>query len=200
MDMMAEDCHALLDHLNITSPVVLCGLSMGGYITLAFYRNFPSRVAALILAATRANADSPESRENRDKAIQLANQQGSIAIAASMLPKMFASNAYDTNLSLITNVKDMMAHTSVEGITGALHGMKNRPDSYSMLQFIQAPTLVIHGADDQLIPLSIAQDMAAAIPGAILSIIPRAGHLLNLEQPELFNQAVRDFILEQVQA
>ena len=199
MDMLAEDCHALMNHLHITQPVVLCGLSMGGYIALAFYRKFPSQVAGLILAATRANADSPETRENRDQAIRLANQQGSMAIAESMLPKMFASNTHDANPSLITNVRDIMAHTSVAGITGALHGMKNRPDSYSMLQSIQVPTLIIHGAADQLIPLSVAQGMSAAIPGAILCIIPRTGHLLNLEQPELFNQAVRNFLLKQVQ-
>ena len=111
MDMLAEDCLALLDYLAITAPVVICGLSMGGYITLAFYRNFPARVSGLILAATRASADSPAAQENRDKAIGLAQQHGSPAIAESMLPKMFAPGTYNTHPALITETRAMMAQT-----------------------------------------------------------------------------------------
>ena len=73
--------------------------------------------------------------------------------------------------------------------------MKIRPDASSLLPLIQVPTLVLHGAEDQLIPLAVAQDMAAAIPGANLRVIPMAGHLLNLEQPDLFNNAVHSYLM-----
>lgn len=195
MEMLAADCKALLDALDINLPVVLCGLSMGGYISLAFIKQFPSQVAGLILAATRANADTIEGQQNRDKAIALAKHDGSTAIAASMLPKMFAPHVYQSSPSLIHDLHDMMSATSIEGIIGALEGLKYRNDSTPMLPSIQIPTLVTHGVEDQLIPLSVAREMQANIPGSTLAIIPRAGHLLNLEQPVLFNQVLEDFLL-----
>ena len=195
MEMLASDCKSLLDALNINEPVILCGLSMGGYISLAFIKHFPSRVAGLILAATRANADSLEAQQNRDKAIALAHQQGPAAIASSMLPKMFAPDTYQSSPSLIDDVYRMMSTTSKPGVLGALHGLRDRADSTSLLATSQIPTLIIHGSEDQLISPSIAQDMNAIIPGSSLSVIPQAGHLLNLERPLLFNQAVENFLL-----
>lgn len=195
MEMLAEDCNKLLDSLGVDIPIILCGLSMGGYISMAFYRQFSARVSGLIWAATRANADTQETRKNRDKAIAMANQEGSRAIAESMLPQMFAPATYESHPSLVSNIRDMMEKTSVAGITGALNGIKNRLDSTPMLPFIKVPTLIIHGAEDQLIPVTVAQEMANSILGAQLSIIPGAGHLLNQEQPTLFNQAVYDFVL-----
>jgi 3-oxoadipate enol-lactonase len=73
--------------------------------------------------------------------------------------------------------------------------MRDRPDSTPLLSHIECPALIIHGADDQLIPVSEAQSMHTQLPGSRLVIIPNAGHLPNLEQPELFNQAVREFLL-----
>ena len=112
-----------------------------------------------------------------------------------MLPKMFSPNTYLSSPSLVNYLNSMMSATSQQGIIGALHGMKNRADSTTLLPSIHIPTLIIHGAEDQLIPLSVANEMQAAIPGSILSVIPHAGHLLNLDQPHLFNQAVESFLL-----
>ncbi len=195
MDMLAIDCKALLDSLQLNRPIILCGLSMGGYISLAFLRQFPSQVAGLILASTRANADTTEGQKNREKAIALAEQFGPAAIAESMLSKMFAPDTYITSPALVSEIRDMMSATSIEGIVGALNGMKNRIDSTSNLPFIEVPTLIVHGVEDQLIPLSVAHDMHTAIPGSTLAAIPGAGHLLNLEQPRLFNQVVENFML-----
>jgi len=194
MDLLAEDCASLLNNLGITQPVVVCGLSMGGYIALAFYRKFAERISGLILTATRAGADSPEGKANRDKAIALAKSSGAGAIADSMLPKMFAPSTYADQPNLVEHVRGMMAGTSVEGIVGALQAMKDRPDSTPLLPTITKPVLIIHGSDDQLIPLSEAQMMQKTIVGAELVIIERAGHLLNMEQPGAFNQAIRQFI------
>jgi 3-oxoadipate enol-lactonase len=194
MEMLADDCRVLLDALHIELPVYICGLSMGGYISLAFYRLFASRVAGLILAATRAGADTVEAQANRDKAISLVHQQGTQAIADSMLPKMFAPKTYQSNPILVNQIRLMMTGTSMDGISGALTGMKNRVDSTPILSSIRAPTLIIHGEDDQLIPLSVAKDMNSSIPNSKLLIMPGAGHLLNLEQPEFFNQAISDFV------
>jgi len=195
MEMLAGDCNALLESLQVDEPVVLCGLSMGGYISLAFYRLFPSRVSGMILAATRANADTLDAQKNRDNAITLAKQFGPAAVAASMAPSLFSPERYKSNPSLVQETTDLMSKTSLEGIVEALEGMKNRQDSTAMLPSIQVPVLLIHGTEDQLIPLSVAQEMKNTIPGSTLVTIPESGHLLNLEKPEVFNRTAKNFIL-----
>jgi 3-oxoadipate enol-lactonase len=194
MEMLARDCQALLEAASVDQPSVVCGLSMGGYVALAFYRLYPERVAGLILAATRAGADSEEGKSNRDKTAAQAREQGANAVAAAMLPKMMSPKTYATNPELVERVSDIMGSASVEGIVGASLGMKERPDSSELLAKIQVPTLILHGSDDQLIPFKEAEAMQGAIEGSRLRLLPDAGHLLNLEQPELFNQAVQDFL------
>lgn len=194
MDLLADDCFALLEDLGEEDPVVVCGLSMGGYIAFSFYRRYPQRVAGLILAATRAKADSPEARDSRDKMAAKVDEQGAGAIAEDLLPKMLSPHTLATNPELVERVKHMMANTSARGIKGALMGMKSRPDSTPTLIQIDVPTLIVHGEDDQIIPRQEAQDMHAAIQDAQMRLLPQAGHLLNLEQPDLFNQAIREFL------
>jgi 3-oxoadipate enol-lactonase len=194
MDLLADDCIHLLDALNITQPVVVAGLSMGGYVSFALYRKYPQRVAGLVLAATRAAADTPEGKINREKAVEQALQGGAQAIAQSMIQRMLAPKAYENRPELIEAAMNIMHDVSVEGIVGDLYGMRDRPDSTASLSGISVPTLIIHGADDQIIPMREAQDMQKNIPGATLRVIPDAGHLVNLEQPQLFNQAVREFL------
>ena len=196
MDLLADDCHDLLEALGVTAPVVLCGLSMGGYVTFAFYRKYPERVAGLILAATRSGEDSPQGKTNRDKAADLVRKGGASAIAESMLPKMLSPKSYVERPELVHNVWEIMQGTSLDGILGDLMGMKSRPDSTPGLRNIEKLTLILHGSDDQLIPPSEAMAMRGAIPGARLRLLQDAGHLLNMEQPQLFNKAIREFIRE----
>jgi pimeloyl-ACP methyl ester carboxylesterase len=194
VDMLAEDCANLLNILGINQRIVVCGLSMGGYIALAFYRKFSERVAGLILTATRAGADSTEGKANREKAIEIAQGSGPDTIANSMLPKMFAPPTYLEQPQLVERVHMIMARTSTEGVVGALEAMKNRPDSTSMLASINKPVLIIHGNEDQLIPTSEAYAMQVAIHEAEIVILDKVGHLLNLERPVEFNLAVRHFL------
>lgn len=194
MDLLADDCAAFLDALEINRPVVVCGLSMGGYVAMAFYRQHAPRVAGLILAATRSGADTPEGRENRDKAIALAREKGPQAIAASMLPKMMAPQTYQEKSDLVASVRQMMAGLPVEAIEGDLVGMRERPDSAQTLAEVAVPVLILHGADDQIIPAKAARQEQESLHTAQIEIIPGAGHLLNLEQPERFNDAVRRFV------
>ena len=194
MKLYSEDCAALLDQLGMTGPIVVAGLSMGGYIALDFCRRFPERVGGLILAATRAGADSDEAKKSRDAAAGVAIAEGTPIIADGMLPKLLAKENYKAQPELVEFVYDMMLETSEDGIVGALAAMRDRPDSTDDLPGLDIPTLVIHGADDQLIPVSEAEATAAAMPRAKLVIVPDAGHLPNLEQPDFFNDAVRDFL------
>jgi len=194
VDRLADDLAELLDGLGVTQPVVVGGLSMGGYVALAFYRRHTARVAGLILAATRAGADSDAGKANRDKAIELAREKGVDAIADSMLPKMLAPATYESRPALVHQVRQIMTSTPLNGVVGDLSAMRDRPDSTELLGGILQPVLVIHGQDDQLIPPTEAEAAFARLPHGRLALIPGAGHLLNLEQPEAFDAEVRTFL------
>jgi pimeloyl-ACP methyl ester carboxylesterase len=194
MELLAMDCAALIDAIGLTKPITICGLSMGGYVSFAFHRLFPHKVKSLVLTATRSGADSEEMKINRERSELLAREAGAFAIAESMASKLFSPNTYETNPEIVDSVKKIMARTSVEGIVGTLQGMRQRVDSTPYLASITVPTLIIHGNNDQLIPLTEAQIMQKAIPNSKLTLIPDAGHLPNLEQPEKFNQVIRDFM------
>jgi len=194
VDLFADDLNDFLDGLKINQPVVICGLSMGGYVTFAFYRKYATRVAGLIFAATKAGADTAEGKAGRDKAAATAQEKGVEAIAEAMLPKMFAPATYQSNPALVASAKAMMESTPLHGVVGDLAALRDRPDSIPTLATISVPTLVLHGADDQLIPAKEAELTQAGIKNSRLGLIPNAGHLLNLEQPEAFNQAISDFL------
>jgi 3-oxoadipate enol-lactonase len=194
MDLLAEDCHSLLNALGIQPPVVLCGLSMGGYTSFAYYRRYPHEVAAMILTATRASDDSPEAKAKRDEAIRIAEQVGPSAVVDIWLSKMMSPKTYANNPALVERWREIMERTPVTGIVGALMGMRDRPDSRPLLNQIKVPTLIIHGADDQLIPIQEAEAMHKGIVGSQMEVLPDAGHMPNLEQAELFNRLVCDFL------
>lgn len=194
MDKLAGDLYEFLTEIGVTQPVIIGGLSMGGYITFAFYRKYPERVAAVILASTRATADTEEGKLRREEMAALALESGSGAVAEGMLPKIMSPKTYENKPELVEKMKRMMEKTSPQGIAGALLGMKERPDSTGTLQQIDKPTLVIHGADDQLAPVQEAESMQAILKTSHLQVIQGAGHLPNLEQPEQFNRTVREFL------
>ncbi len=194
IDGLADAVAAMLDELGITEPAVIGGLSMGGYVALAFYRRHAGRVAGLILAATRAGADSEAGQANRDKSIAQAKDKGVDAIVEGMLPKLLAPETYHANPALVHEVRHIMAASPLDGVIGDLSAMRDRPDATAQLSGLQQPVLVIHGQDDQLIPPSEAEATYSRLPNARLALLPGAGHLLNLEQPDAFNAEVRTFL------
>lgn len=194
MDLLADDCKRLLDDLNIKSPIVVCGLSMGGYVAMALIRRYPHILRGVILTSTRSGPDSSEAKRNRDAAIINVREHGVSFIVNNMLPKMVSPMALSSKPKLVDTIHNIMMETSVKGIVGALQGMRDRPDSTPLLSQINYPVLIIHGADDQLISIHEAETMKQQIPDSRLIAIPEAGHLPNLEQPEKFNQAIRVFV------
>ncbi len=195
MDMNADDLRALMDILRI-ERAVLCGLSMGGYVALAFWRKYASRVRALILVDTRAGADVPATRQARLDMVEQVKQHGSAPAADAMLPRLLAESTRQSRPGLVESVRAMMLRQRPTGIIGAQLGMAERPDSTPALPAINVPTLAIFGAEDVITPAETdGRALASAIPGAKLVVIPNAGHLSNLEQPEAFNAAARKFLL-----
>jgi pimeloyl-ACP methyl ester carboxylesterase len=192
LDQAAEDVRALLDHMSIQQAIFV-GLSMGGYILFAFYRRYAGRVKGLVLADTRAQADTPEGKEGRFQMAQTAYKNGSSAVADIMIPKLLSPATIRTKPEIVQRVRMMIEGNQVSGIAGDLMAMAERPDSIPLLKQISCPTQIIVGESDQATPLSDAKLMADQIPGAHLAVIPGAAHLANLEQPELFTQIVRSF-------
>jgi YbgC/YbaW family acyl-CoA thioester hydrolase len=191
MATYAADLAALIDSLGL-DRVVLCGHSMGGYVAFEFLRRWPDRVSGLALVATRADADTIETRRARDTAAVLAREGGAQEIAAAMLPKMLSPSA---PAALVDLVRAVMASTPVAGIVGALGAVRDRPDSTALLPTLaRLPALVIAGADDQLVTVSQTSAMAAAIPGARLVVAPGAAHLPSLEAPGIVTDALRTFL------
>jgi 3-oxoadipate enol-lactonase len=194
METYAADLAELLDLLG-ASDVVLVGLSMGGYIAFEFLRRWRQRVRGLVLVDTRAEADSPEARANRDAAAATARDQGAAAIAEAMLPKVLGASTRAGAPATVERVRAMMAATPVAGIVGALGAMRERPDSTPLLPGMAGlPTLVIAGDEDELAPPAQARAMADAIPGASLVVIRSAGHLPTLERPTETTDAILGFL------
>jgi len=193
MATYASDLAALLDTLGV-ERVVLCGLSMGGYVAFEFLRRWRERVSGLVLIATRAGPDTTEGKRARDAAAAQAREGGAGVIADAMLPKMLAPGAPE---GLVARVRALMAATPVPGIVGALGAMRDRPDSMSLLPALAGlPALVIAGGSDQLMPVSEMSAMAAAIPGARLVVAPGAGHLPTLETPSIVTDALQRFLAQ----
>lgn len=193
MELFADDIAALMDELGM-QKAILCGLSMGGYVSFAFLRKYPQRVSGLILANTRPDADSEEGRANRAKVAALVMSQGVEAIADLQVPRLLADNTRQQHPEVEARVRQMVAAANPQGIAAASRGMGQRVDSTDILPHITCPTLVIGGEHDQIVPPAVAQQYAAQIPAAELAIIPHAGHLSNLEQPESFLQVVSSFL------
>jgi 3-oxoadipate enol-lactonase len=195
MELLADDCKRLLESTNITAPVIVCGLSMGGYITLALFRKYPHLFRAMILTSTRAGADSDQGKVNRENTIKNVREHGVSYIVDAMLPKLVSNATLSSRPTLINALRSIMLETSLQGVIGSSQGMKNRADSTSLLSQIKVPVLIVHGADDQLIPTREAKNMHQHIANSRLEIIPTAGHLPNMEQPDQYNQIIRDFIV-----
>lgn len=194
MEQFAQDCFDLLDVLGIASPVHICGLSMGGYVAMAMLRLQPERIASLILTATRAAADTPEAKASRDASIKLVQEQGVEPIIAGMLPRLLSPHSLADRPDLVSLARQIMSAVPASTVIKDLQGLKERRDSTRLLAGSSAPVLIIHGADDQIVPLAEAQTLQQTIPNAQLTVLPKAGHLPNLEQPALFNQAICRFL------
>lgn len=194
IEQMADDVAQLLASLKLDEPVVVCGLSMGGYVALAFARKYADRLRALVLADTRAEGDSAEARAGRDQLIAFTESHAASDVIDKLLPKLLSPAALASQPEVVSAVRGDGSAQSTGAIAGALRALRDCPDSTPSLAGIRVPTLVLVGSEDALTPPALSHALAAAIPGAKLETIAGAGHLSHLEQPDAFNAALRGFL------
>ena len=193
MDQYADDVASLLDQLRIERAMI-AGLSMGGYVAFSFWRRHRSRVRALLLADTRAGADSGAARLKRDDMIAMATERGSTAVADAMITGMVGKGTRSRSPEVVEEVYRMLAGAPVGGIIGALESLKARVDSTSTLATIDVPTLIVVGDEDVLTPVSESRVMHEGIRGSTLEIIAGAGHVSTVERPAAFNHVLSEFL------
>jgi 3-oxoadipate enol-lactonase len=197
VDDYAGDIIDLLDALHIDEAVI-GGLSMGGYITLAMFRHAPRYFRGMVLADTRAQADSPEGIEARKRLHAQVCRDGVTAAADEMLPKLVGESTVRHQPEVVEAVRRLIISNSTAPVAGAITALMTRPDSTPWLSNIHCPTLILVGDQDVLTPVGFSEEMHRAIGGSELKVIPDAGHMSNMEQPAAFNAAVAHFLEHRV--
>ena len=190
---MACDISALMDELKIDQAVI-CGLSMGAYVAFEFARLFPARVRTLVVAGARAEGSDVDEKQSRAQQARRILTEGMAFVADAMLPKLLAPHTLAEKPDVVSRVREMILRTDRRGAAAAQRGMAARRDYSNELSDIEATTLIIAGREDGVRKAKDAEFIRRGIRNSHLEIIDDAGHLMNMEQPEVFNRVLLGFI------
>ncbi|WP_084961146.1 alpha/beta fold hydrolase [Thermoactinospora rubra] len=193
IDLMADDVARVLDAEGVEAAVV-GGQSMGGYVTMAMCRRHPDRLLGVVLADTKASADTPAARENRERIAREVLESGTEVLIRETLPTLVGTTTKERRAMVYGRVRELVRSAPPKAVAWAQRAMAARPDSFETLAALKVPALVVVGEEDELSPLSDAEAMAHAVPEGGLTVIEKAGHLSAVEQPEAFNAAVAAFV------
>jgi pimeloyl-ACP methyl ester carboxylesterase len=193
MDLFADDLIAFMDALNIEKAVV-CGLSMGGFISLNAIERFPERFVGLILCDTQCIADSPEVKAKRYKTIDEINANGASGFNERFIKSVFSKHSLENKKGLVDQLSAVVFANNDHIIKQGLTALAERAETCSSLGRISTPTMILCGREDTVTPLMQSIHMRASIEGALLHVIDQAGHVSNLEQPDEFNDHLRSFL------
>jgi pimeloyl-ACP methyl ester carboxylesterase len=193
LDEIALDVLHLLEELDIRSAVFV-GLSMGGQIVFDLYRLRPGLFAGIVLADTDARAETGEGYLNRINLSKKIAAEGMSQFTAERIHHFMCENTFQTQPATVAHLTEMMTTTSAAGAAAVQRGRAERRDHTPILGDIHCPTLVIVGEEDAFTPVATAEYMHTRIPGSVLKVIEKSGHLPNMEQPEKFNAVLREFL------
>lgn len=193
VEYFVDDLIALLDHLKL-SKVVVAGLSMGGYIALRAIERNPERFRGIVLCDTRSEADGNEGKVKRATQANAVKSSGMKSFAESFTKGVFYEKTFETKPDVVAAIREVIEHASPLAVAGTLLALAARTDTTASLFSIKVPTLILVGQHDALTPPSASHAMKDKIPHAEIFIIPRAGHLSNLEQEEEFNLHLLNFL------
>jgi pimeloyl-ACP methyl ester carboxylesterase len=193
IEFFVDDLIALLDHLGLEKAVV-CGLSMGGYVALRAIELHPERFRALILCNTASKADTNAAKEKRVKSIRQIREEGFAHFVKDFSEGVFMPETLERDPKMLESFRRMILENRPEPVIAGFIALAARMDTTESLQKISVPTLVIGGEEDPILPAT--KEMHEHLPHAHLVVIPRVGHLSNLEAPEEFNRAIEEFYAE----
>ena len=198
VEQLADDVAALLDALHVTTPAVICGLSMGGYVAQHVAVRHPDCVAALVLVDTKLEADTAEARAARDDLAAKVGRLGQGILADAMIPRLLAgsteSREQPHRAATEAALRGMILEQPVASIQAALGALGARPDMTEAMRDVLVPTLLVVGAEDAITPPDCLERAEAIMPCARLLVVPRAGHMTPLEAPAVFNAALLEFL------
>ena len=193
VDVYADDVVAELDRRGIDQAVV-GGVSLGGYIVMSLLRRYPSRIAAVVLADTKAVADTAEAAANRIRIADRVVADGSTHVLVDeLVPRLVGKTTHARRPDLLVRVTDLVRAAPPAAVAWAQRAMAARSDSSEMLAGTSMPALVLVGAEDAITPESDARAIVDGMPNARLVVLPEAGHLSPMETPDAFASSVRDF-------
>jgi pimeloyl-ACP methyl ester carboxylesterase len=194
LDLMADDVAAVLDRLDLPE-VVLGGLSMGGYVAMAFLRRHPGRVSALLLADTKAGADPDAAKDNRLRiAARLIAEDSTQVLVDEVLPSLVGETTRREQPLVQGRVRALVEAAPPQAAAWAQRAMAQRPDSLDTLRKVDVPAVVILGDEDQIASREDGAAMVEALPQGRLVVVPDAGHLSAVEAPGAFSTAVRELV------
>jgi 3-oxoadipate enol-lactonase len=193
IELFAKDLISLMDALKI-DKTILCGLSMGGYITLNAIENYAGRFNALILSDTSCKADTTEAKEKRMKAIESIRNDGVEKYADESIKNLFAAESFTNRAKEIDAVRKMIVNTSVQSLCNGLLALSMRKETCSFLKKIKVPVLIIVGKEDRITPPAAAKFMHEKVKDSFLKVLEHSGHLSNIENSEEFNYQLRMFV------
>ena len=192
IDSMADDLVAFI-HAVAAGPCLLAGLSMGGYVALSVAIRHAEVLRGLVMVSSKSQADTPQGKEGRQKMVELAEQQGSKAVADQMLPRVLGDLTLRDRPELVQELRNIMEQCSPRTIANATLAMRDRVDRTGDLPSLRMPVLVVLGENDHLIPLADGQQMARTCRRGAFISIPNTGHMAPMEDPTLVNKAIAEF-------
>jgi pimeloyl-ACP methyl ester carboxylesterase len=193
MEMFVDDLEEIIKKLKLNKPII-CGLSMGGYITLRAIERFEKILGGLILCDTKAEPDSNEAKLKRAEGIKNINLKGAKNFAEEFIKNCFSEDFIKKNQNFYDNIVSNSAKTNPLALKGCLLAMAGRTDTTEYLSKIDIPTLILCGEKDNLSLPTLMKEMSREIKNAEFYIVPNAAHVIAVENPSFTTQKIRTFL------
>lgn len=193
IESFVDDLEKIIDELDLDKPI-LCGLSMGGYISLRAVERMENKFSGLILCDTKSSADDDAGKLKRAAGIKAINDEGTDKFVEQFVRNCFAEKFIKEKETEYLDVLNRSKQNSAVGLKGCLLAMAARTDTTDYLPKISIPTLIICGKEDKLTPSNVMKTMAEQIKNSNFVLIENAGHMTPIEKPAEVNKAMKEFL------
>lgn len=193
MEMFVDDLEKTIDELKLDKPI-LCGLSMGGYISLGAMERIQNKFSGLILCDTKSEADDNQGKLKRAAAIKQINNGDFENFIETFVQNCFGEKFIKDNNAQYREVVERSKKNDPLGVKGCLLAMAGRTDTTESLYKINLPTLVICGSEDKLTPPNVMKPMSEKIPNSKFVLVEGTGHMTPIENSGKVNSAIKEFL------